>query len=109
MVTASSPSASARAVAAATTWSMVRPWRGPCRGTAAGSRQSSWRVRAGSPAPVRADGIGNASASLYVVLYTLYNELRQPRQGEQMKITASAVSLNVDDVAASAQFLTRHF
>ena len=30
-------------------------------------------------------------------------------QGVQMKITASAVSLNVDDVAASAQFLTRHF
>ena len=26
-----------------------------------------------------------------------------------MKITASAVSLNVDDVAASTQFLTRHF
>ena len=26
-----------------------------------------------------------------------------------MRITASAVSLNVDDVAASAQFLTRHF
>ena len=26
-----------------------------------------------------------------------------------MMITASAVSLNVDDVAASAQFLTRHF
>ena len=26
-----------------------------------------------------------------------------------MRITASAISLNVDDVAASAQFLTRHF
>jgi hypothetical protein len=29
--------------------------------------------------------------------------------GSDMKITASAVSLNVDDVAASARFLTAHF
>src|SRR5438552_14370309 len=93
------------------TWSMARPWRGPCRGTAAGSRHSSCRVRAGSPPPVRADGIGDTSSSLYVVLCTLYRAMSLFRRlpGVSMKITASAVSLNVDDVAASARFLTTHF
>src|SRR6202047_4164779 len=109
MVTASKPSASARAVAAATTCSTLNCWLGPCRDTAAGSCHSSRSVRVGSPAPVRGDGIGNTSSvSVRCTLYKVQSNAPSS-PGGPVRITASAVSLNVDDVAASAQFLTAHF
>jgi uncharacterized glyoxalase superfamily protein PhnB len=52
-------------------------------------------------------GTSSRLASLYRVHCTTY---RVPRDREiPMKITASAVSLNVEDVAASRDFLVSHF
>src|SRR6267154_6142984 len=115
MVTEPRPSLSARAIAAAATRSTLRPWRGPRRESAGpGSRQSRCRVRAGSPPLLCSVGIGTFSRMLvlYAVHCTKYSVLLScppsPRS-PPVQITASAVSLNVADVPASAAFLTSHF
>ena len=80
MVTASKPSWSARAIAATTTASTLRPWAGPRREVAAESRQRSSKVRAGSPALLPGEGVGIASHTVrctsYAVRSTLQNRLR---------------------------------
>src|SRR5580692_8813193 len=76
MVTEPRPSLSARAIAAAATRSTLRPWRGPRRESGGlGSRQSSCRVRAGSPPLLCSVGIGTFSRilTLYAVHCTEYS------------------------------------
>src|SRR5690349_16671878 len=105
MVTASRPSASAVAVAASTTASTLSPRCGPRRRSEEEPRHSSCRVRAGSPELVRSVGTGPSSRthSLYDVHCTAYREYAQRDLGGVfLKITSSAVSLNVDDVPASS-------
>src|SRR6266700_5653885 len=116
MVTEPRPSLSARAIAAAATRSTLRPWRGPRRESAApGSRQSNWRVRAGSPALLCSVGMGTSSRALllyevHCTTYTIDCRLRSPTpRSLPVQITASAVSLNVADEPGSAAFLTSHF
>src|SRR5579863_962719 len=87
MVTEARPSLSARAIAAAATRSTLRPWRGPRLESAGpGSRQSSCRVRAGSPPLLCSVGMGTSSRtlSLYTVHCTLYSVVCWPdRQPEE--------------------------
>src|SRR2546423_2203705 len=112
------PLASARPVAAVTTASMLSAGRGPCRGMAAASRHRSARVRAGSPAPVRSAGITTSRRrssqaffpQAFFVQCTVYCVQSWIQVGRcDVQITASAVSLNVEDVAASRGFLIDHF
>src|SRR5829696_1810450 len=104
MVTATSPSASARPIAASTTASTLRPGRGPRR-VVHGRRHSRLSVRAGSPALLRS-GDTTPVCPLNSVHCTSY-VVRPMRRN--MKVTACGVSLNVDDVPASTAFLVDHF
>src|SRR3954467_2679431 len=103
MLTASSPSSSARVIAASTTWATVRPFLRPRRLTGS-ENQSRSIVR-------RASATGWHSFLVRRILYSVQlNRLSSDVPGEEpVHITATAVSLTVDDVPASSKFLATHF